>query len=126
MKAEELMNYKNWVVVGDVSNSSKYAYKILQQLKQKGYNASGVNPREKSEDIYRNLKDVNYRIDVVDLCINPVMGIGILKEVRDLNIDKVLIQPGAGSNEILDYCRKNSITAVEGCALVELSHKSNN
>lgn len=126
MKAEELMNYKNWAVVGDVSNSIKYAYKILQELKQNGYNASGVNPREKSESIYRNLKDVNYKIDVVDLCINPVMGLGILKEVRDLNIDKVLIQPGAGSNEILDYCRKNGITAIEGCALVELSRKYDN
>lgn len=126
MNASDLMKYKNWIVVGDVLNSSKYAYKILNALKESGYNVCGVNPRGKSEDIYLNLKDVKYKIEVIDLCINPLTGIEILKEAKGLGLDKVLIQPGAGSKEIMDYCKKNNILAIEGCALVELSNRSSN
>lgn len=126
MNASNLMKYKNWVVVGDVLNSNKYAYRILNKLKQSEYNVCGVNPRGKAEEVYLNLKDVNYKIDVIDLCINPIIGIKLLKEAKNLNIDKVLIQPGAESIEILDYCKKNDITAIEGCVLVELSNRTYN
>ena len=45
MKAGELLNFKNWVVVGDVLNSNKYAFKILNSLKGAGFNVVGVNPK---------------------------------------------------------------------------------
>jgi predicted CoA-binding protein len=34
MEASELLNYKNWIVVGDTLNSDKYAYRILNALKK--------------------------------------------------------------------------------------------
>ena len=123
MKAEELLDYKNWVVVGDVLNSSKYAYKILNSLKSEGYNTVGINPSVQSSEVYKSLKDVPFTIDVVDLCINPIKGLKILEEVYELNIGKVLIQPGAESDEIISFCKTKGITAIEGCALVELSKK---
>lgn len=123
MNAENLMIYKNWVVAGDVLNSSKYAYKILNRLKQNKYNVCGVNPRSNSESVYTALKDVPYKIDVIDLCINPKVGIKILEQANNLNIDKVLIQPGAESKEIIYYCKQNNIIAIEGCVLVELNNR---
>lgn len=120
--SSDLMKLKNWVVVGDVLNSSKYAFRILNALKQHGYNVEGVNPRSKDESVYKNLKEVPYKIDVIDLCINPIEGIRIMREAKELNISKVLIQPGAGSTEILNFCKESGIIAIEGCALVELSN----
>lgn len=120
MKANELMRYKNWVVVGDVLNNTKYAYKILKELKASGYNVVGINPRGNREDCFVSLQEVKYHIDVVDLCINPIDGIKIVKELKKYNIDKILIQPGAQSPEILEYCENNDIIKVQGCALVEL------
>jgi predicted CoA-binding protein len=120
MQAAELLNYKNWVVVGDVLNQSKYASRILNSLKASGFNASGVNPRVTTGEVYKSLSEVPYKIEVIDLCINPYSGINIMKEALELKIDKVLIQPGAESQEILDFCKANGITAIEGCALVEL------
>lgn len=125
MKAQDLMNYKNWVVVGDVLNSSKYAYKILHKLKDNGYNVSGVNPKAKDGDICKSLKEVSYKIEVIDLCINPSLGIEIAKEAKILGIKYILIQPGAESEEILNFCRDNEIIAIEGCALVELNNMFN-
>lgn len=122
MNAQELLNYKNWVVAGDVLNPSKYAHRILNSLKQSGFNTEGVKPNDKSGELFKSLKEVPYSIDVIDLCINSALGINIVKEASELKINKVLIQPGAESEEILEYCRNNNITAIEGCALVELSY----
>lgn len=120
MNAGTMMDYKNWVVVGDVLNESKYASRILRALKNADYNTSGVNPRVESDEACKALKDVPYKIDIVDLCINPRNGIEIVKEAKELGIDKIMIQPGAESNEILNYCRENNIEAVQDCALVQL------
>jgi predicted CoA-binding protein len=121
MQAHELLNYKNWVVVGDVLNRSKYASRIQAALKAADFNAEGVNPRDTTETIFKALKDVPYKIEVVDLCINPITGLKIVEEAVELGIDKLLIQPGAESVDIIKYCKDNGITAIEGCALVELN-----
>lgn len=122
MEAQQLLNYENWVVAGDVLNSEKYACRILNSLKKAGFNVVGVNPRVDNPEVYKSLKDIKHFIDVIDLCINPIAGLNIVKQAKELKIDKVLIQPGAESSDILDYCRGNGITAIEGCALVELSY----
>ena len=121
LKASEFLDYKNWVVVGDVLNPLKYAYKILNSLNRDGFNVVGVNPSVKNEEVYNSLSDVPYKIEVLDLCINPYKGIKILQEAHKLKIDKILIQPGAESSEILSFCKANGIQAIEGCALIELS-----
>lgn len=120
MKANEFLKYKNWVVVGDVLNRLKYAYKILSSLKEAGFNVVGVNPSVKNEEAYKCLSDIPYKIEVLNLCINPDKGIKILQEALELKIDKILIQPGAENSEILDFCSVNGIQAIEGCTLVEL------
>lgn len=122
MNAQELLNYENWAVVGDVLNPSKYACRILNSLDEAEFNVKGVNPRDKSGEVYKSLKEAGHGIEVIDLCINPIAGLQILKEASELGINKVLIQPGAESEEILQYCSENNITAIEGCALVELSY----
>ena len=123
MVAKDFLDYKNWVVAGDVLNSIKYAYRIIDGLKKAGYNALGVNPRSDDDQIYKSLKDISIEIQVLDLCINPKLGITIIKEAKDLGIKNVLIQPGAESDEILEYCIQNAMIAIEGCALVELSSR---
>jgi predicted CoA-binding protein len=121
MEASELLNYKNWVVVGDVLNESKYAFRILSSLRDSNFNVEGINPRDTTGNVYKTLEEVKYKIDVIDLCINPIQGLKIIESAANLNIDKVLIQPGAESEEILSLCRNKGIIAIEGCALVELS-----
>ena len=119
MDIKELIKINNWVVIGDVGNESKYAYKILNKFKEKGYTVSGVHSKGGNE-IYKSLKEVPYKINAIDLCINSKLGLEYLKEANNLGIKNVLIQPGAESEEILSYCKENNISAIENCALVQL------
>ncbi|WP_163193819.1 CoA-binding protein [Clostridium thermarum] len=121
MNASEFMKFKDWAVAGDVLNNQKYAYKIKMSLEDAGFNVSGIKPGVSAKGVYQSLKEVPHPIDVLDLCINPRDGIKVVKEAKELGIDKILIQPGAESTEILEYCKENGINAIEGCALVELT-----
>ena len=122
MNANEFMKFKNWAVAGDVLNKQKYAHRIKMSLKMAGFNVSGMKPGLSEEGAYPSLKEVPHDIDILDLCINPRVGIEVVKEAKELGIDKILIQPGAESKEILDFCKENNIEAIEGCALVELNN----
>lgn len=113
-------NFKNWVVVGDVNNNKKYAYRILEKFKEKNYNVAGVNPKGGNE-VHLRLKDVPFKIECIDLCINPKVGLEIIKEAKELGIKNILIQPGAESDEIISYCKENDLEAIENCALVQLN-----
>ena len=56
------------------------------------------------------------KIEVLDLCINPHKGLKLISECRK-QIDAVLIQPGAGSDEIKALLDEKHIPYVEGCVL---------
>jgi len=126
LNSSDFLKYKNWVVIGDVLNSTKYAYRILNALKDNGFNVSGIHPKDESGLIYRSLKEVPYSIEVVDLCINPKYGIEYIKEAESMGINNILIQPGAESPEIIRFTEENKMSAAEGCALVALSKFKNN
>jgi predicted CoA-binding protein len=122
MQAQDFLNYKNWAVAGDVLNSSKYAFKIFHSLMGAGFNVVGVNPRSSEETVYKSLSEAG-KVDVLDLCINYRSGIELVKQAAQLGIRYVLIQPGAESDEIIEFCKNSDIIAIEGCALVELSRR---
>ncbi len=119
MKSKNIIDFKNWVVIGDVTNPLKYANKILNKFKSKDYNVCGVHPKG-GDNVYKTLNEVPYKIDAIDLCINPKVGLEFIKEANALGIKNILIQPGAESSDILNYCKENNINAIEGCALVKL------
>ncbi|CUP83367.1 CoA-binding protein [Clostridium baratii] len=119
MESKNIIDLKNWVVIGDVTNPLKYANKILNKFKSKNYNVCGVHPKG-GDNVYKTLNEVPYKIDAIDLCINPKLGLEFIKEANALGIKNILIQPGAESSDILNYCKENNINAIEGCALVKL------
>ena len=67
-----------------------------------------------------SLNDAPFEIDVIDLCVNKYKGITMLKEAK-VPFKTVLIQPGAESEEIIEYLTSNNIDFLEGCALVGAS-----
>lgn len=120
MDASKLISgFNRWVVIGDVANKDKYASKILQKFKKSGYTAEGVHPKG-GDNIYKTLGEVPYEIEAIDLCINSVQGIKYVMEAKKVGIKNILIQPGAESEEIISYCKTNGMTAIQGCALIEL------
>lgn len=113
MDLETIMNYKNFAIVGNTLDSEKYAYKIKENLKFYGYNVFGVHKE------YSAIDAIEEEVEVIDLCINPVLGLKYLKETKK-DFKAVLIQPGAESDEIKEYLKSINKPFLEGCALIGL------
>lgn len=111
MELKEIMEQKVMVVVGDTLNEEKYAHKIKTKLIEKGYTVYAVGKELKS------INDIDEEIDIIDLCINPVKGLEIIKDCKK-NFKCVVIQPGAEREELLAYLTQNNIDFIEGCLLV--------
>ncbi len=114
MELKEIMQLQNFVVVGNTLNEDKIAYKIKHKLLNSGYKVQCVGKELKS------LNDVTFEIECLDLCINPTVGLNLLKE-NNKHIKIVVIQPGAESEEIILFLKQNNIDYIEGCLLVGLN-----
>lgn len=111
MDLKEIMQYDTFVVVGDTLNEEKYAYKIKKELINSNYKVYCVGKELKS------LNDVEEDIDIIDLCINPPAGLKLLRENKK-NFKCMVIQPGAGSDEITKFLEENNYNYIDGCLLV--------
>lgn len=120
MRAREALEEKKWVVVGDVTNKSKYAYDIAETLLENDHIVYKVDPRGCDDPtVLKSLKELPEKVDMVNLVVRSDKGIDIVKEMKELGLEKVFIQPGASSGEILDYCEENNIDVIRGCVLAE-------
>ncbi len=113
MDFREVVQEKNFAVVGNTLDEEKYAHKIKRKLLKKGYQVFPVGKEIPS------LNDIQEDLDVVDLCINPVYGLPLLKECQK-SFKVVVVEPGAMDNALLAYLNDNKIPFIEGSILTAL------
>jgi predicted CoA-binding protein len=115
-----------FAVVGVSRNPSKYGYIIYYDLKQKGYKVYPINPNAKminDDPVYASLSELPVKPDVVDIVVPPEVALEVVKECYELGIRKVWFQPGAESDETIDYCYEHDIEVIYGaCIMVESSN----
>jgi uncharacterized protein len=113
MDLREVMNQKVFAVVGDTINEDKYAHKIKKKMLKNGYEVFPVGKELAS------LNDIPGDLDIIDLCIHPAKGLALMKECKK-EFKAVVIQPGAESDELVQYLKDSQIEYLEGCLLVGL------
>lgn len=114
MELEQVMQQKSFVIVGDTLNEAKFACKIKHAMAANGYEVQCVGKELDS------INDTDGEIDIIDLCIRPDKGLELLKNCEK-PYKSVVLQPGAGSEEIRDYLEENRIPFIDGCLLVGLA-----
>ncbi len=121
---KDFLSQKTFAVAGSFRNEFKYAYRILRKLKEKGYGVYPVNSRFKEIDglsCYSSVRDIPVSVDVVNLVTPPQVTTKIVRECKDKGIAKVWFQPGAESEEAINFCRKNNIEVIHGlCVMLEV------
>ena len=114
MTVNDALKEKNIIVAGDTGNPEKYAYHIKKALLENGYHVYEVNKSNPE------ISKVPEGFHILDLVVNPKRGLELLSSCTFV-LSGVVIQPGAGSDEIRSYLEKKGIPYVDGCVLKALS-----
>jgi len=118
---EEFLSQKTIAVVGSFRNESKFAYKILMHLKNKGYEVYPVNPNLKEVEgirCYPSIIDLPLVVDLVDIVTPPKVTEEIVKQCLQKGIKRVWIQPGAESELAIKFCKDNNIKVVYNACIM--------
>ena len=98
--------------MGATDNPDKYGNEIFKNLKIHGYEVYPVNPKIKDIDgsrCYSSLSDILFKVDVIDFVVPARVTKEILKECRDLKLNRIWLQPGAESEAATAFCHKNDL-----------------
>ena len=119
-----MVKMKKWALIGASPNESKFGYKILMQLKEKGYTVYGINPKYDEINgvkIYHSLKELPETVDAVNVIVNPTIALAALDDIAECKIENVWFQPGSYNPQVLNKGKKNEMNMVfHECLYVEL------
>jgi len=117
----EFMAQKRFAVVGATTDTNKYGNEIFRNLTSRGYEVYPVNPRLKELEgtkCYPNLSNIPVKVDVVDFVVRPSVTEEILKECKELELDRIWLQPGSESEAAVDFCNENNLKVVHGVCVM--------
>jgi predicted CoA-binding protein len=118
---KEFMAQKIFAVIGATDNPEKYGNQIVKNLKGRGYEVYPVNPKLKELEglpCYATIGDVPVKVDVVDFVVPPAVTEEILKQCRDLGLDRIWLQPGSESKKAINFCNENHLKVVHSVCVM--------
>jgi predicted CoA-binding protein len=112
---KEFMAQKRFAVIGATDNTAKNGNRIFRNLRGRDYEVYPVNPGlDELEGVkcYHHLSDIPVKVDVVDFVVPPPVTEEVLKECKQLGLDRIWLQPGSESQAAIDYCQQNGMKVV--------------
>jgi len=112
-----------YAIVGATINQEKYGYKILVDLKNKGYNVIPINP--KYDEVaglkcYPDLMSIDDRPDVVVLVVGEKNAERVVQDCVDSDLDKIWFQPGSEYEDAVRLAQEAKFDIVTNeCIMVE-------
>jgi predicted CoA-binding protein len=110
-------------VVGASDNPDKFGGRIYRDLKRKGYRIVPVNPARSTVDgdvCYATLRDLPEPPDIVNIVIPPVTAKLVVQECLALGWHNVWLQPGAESQELLEFLEQHGFSYLaNACIMVK-------
>ena len=122
--AQKFLSYNRIAVVGASRNPEKYGNQIYFNLKNKGYEVYAINPRisEIEGDLcYPNLSSLPVKVDVVNFVVPPNVGREVVTECLNLGIKTLWFQPGAESQELIEFCESKGLQVLHNQCVMVLS-----
>jgi predicted CoA-binding protein len=117
----------NVAVIGASSDREKYSNKAVRAFSSEGYNVFPINPKEQlieGHKAYRRIGDVPEKIDFASLYLNPstALSSGIPEQLRDKDIEMVILNPGAANDELVQKLKSYKIEVQMICSIVSLGY----
>lgn len=121
---QEFIIQRPIALVGATNDPAKYGNVILKNLRGRGWPVFAINPKATTidgEPAYPNLAALPKKPELVVFVVPPAIGIKVLDEVKALGIDRVWLQPGAESPEILARAAELGLRVVHDACIMVLA-----
>lgn len=118
-----MFNRKHTVVLGASENPQRYSYLAVNRLAGMGHTVTAIGHKEGKigkVDIHTDqpaLQDV----DTVTLYLNSRNQRAYYDYILSLHPKRIIFNPGAENEELVQLAEKNGIEPVDACTLVMLS-----
>jgi predicted CoA-binding protein len=110
-----LKKTKNIAIVGASSNPERDSFKVMKFLIDDGYIVFPVNPKEEyilGRKCYSNLKEIEERIDMVDIFRANEFILAITNEAIEINANIIWTQEGIVNENAASIAKKSGLTVV--------------
>jgi predicted CoA-binding protein len=110
-----LKETKNIAIIGASSNPERDSFKVMKFLMNYGYGIFPVNPKEKNilgRKCYANLKEIEERIDMVDIFRAKEFILAITNEAIEINANIIWTQEGIVDKNAASLAKKSGLTVV--------------
>lgn len=126
MNQDKILEFINkdfiYAVVGATQNQDKYGYKVLVDLKNKGYKVVPINPKYNEVaglTCYPALISLEERPDVVVLVVGEENALKIVQNCIDSALNKLWFQPGSEYDEAVALANSAGLDIVTGKCIME-------
>lgn len=108
-------------IIGVSKDRSKYGNKALRAYAQRGDTVYPIHPAQPEVEglkTYASVLDVPQPIDVATFYVSPAVGLKVIEECAQKGIKRVLLNPGAESDELLQRAAELGIEATVACSIL--------
>lgn len=108
-------------IIGASNRRHKYGNIAVRAYKERGDEVFPINPAQSEIEglkTYRSVLDVPGEIDIASFYVQPAVGLQIIEEVAQKGIKRVLLNPGAESDELLQRCDELGLNATVACSII--------
>jgi predicted CoA-binding protein len=110
-------------VLGASDKPERYAYKAVKMLTEYGYSPIPVRPgldQVMGIPVSPSLSDIKEKVHTLSVYIGPGRIGPLIDDIVKLNPERVILNPGTESNELMQALDKAGIFYEEACTLVLL------
>ena len=111
-------------LIGASNDKQKYGNKIYRDLRNKGYNVTPINPKEKTiegDKAYTSIEEMEKLPDIANFVVPPPIAMNIAQHISKLGVTHLWFQPGSESNELEAWLKKTDGIEylINACIMVE-------
>ena len=119
----QVLELKNWAVVGLANNPDRPAFGVAKILQDKGHRIFPVHPKAESvhgEVGYKSLSDIPTEIDVVDCFVNSNLVGDVVDQAIAIGAKAVWLQLGVIDQAAVDRAQAAGLlTIMDRCPAIE-------
>src|SRR5205807_10114114 len=107
--------------IGASNDRNKFGNKAVRAFARQGYQVFPVNPNESEVEglrVFKSIGDVPVRPQEVSVYLPPPILLKVLPQIAERGCDKLWLNPGTESEEVLAEAERLGLNVIQACSIV--------